>query len=242
MQALVPAPGQPDYARCLEAFPVLEQAKATPQEPRYHGEGDVWTHTCMVVDALLQSADYLAATPDERGVLFFAALLHDVAKHRTTVVDPMTGRIGQPGHSRKGAVDVRILLWEAGPSPLRAGRVPADRGASGAVLLSGGRAPSGVAGLDGARAVVAAGHPPACGAGRGRHARRICADQARVLDSIELFRELAREEGCWARAPGLRRRAHAAEAISVAPTCIRTIRCSSARLEGDADVRPAGIG
>ena len=25
---------------------------------------------------------------------------------------------------------------------------------------------------------------------------RICADQARVLDSIELFRELAREEGC----------------------------------------------
>ena len=61
----------------------------------------MWTHTCMVVDALLQSADYLAATPDERGVLFFAALLHDVAKHRTTVVDPMTGRIGQPGHSRK---------------------------------------------------------------------------------------------------------------------------------------------
>ena len=26
---------------------------------------------------------------------------------------------------------------------------------------------------------------------------RICADQARVLDSIELFRELAREEGCY---------------------------------------------
>ena len=106
----------PDHARCLEAFPVLEQAKATPQEPRYHGEGDVDAHP-MVVDALLQSADYLAATPDERGVLFFAALLHDVAKHRTTVVDPVTAASASPA-IRKGAVDARILLWEAGaPSP-----------------------------------------------------------------------------------------------------------------------------
>ena len=99
---------------------MLEQAKATPQEPRYHGEGDVWTHTCMVVDALLQSADYLAATPDERGVLFFAALLHDVAKashHRGGSDD---GPHRPAGHSRKGAVDVRILLWEAGaPFALR---------------------------------------------------------------------------------------------------------------------------
>ncbi|AUT49853.1 AAA family ATPase [Achromobacter sp. AONIH1] len=199
MQALVPAPGQaPDYARCLEAFPVLEQAKATPQEPRYHGEGDVWTHTCMVVDALLQSADYLAATPDERGVLFFAALLHDVAKHRTTVVDPVTGRIGQPGHSRKGAVDARILLWEAGaPFALREAvcrliavhQVPF-------YCLEDARRPVSPAWtvhelswqLD-IRLLAALAEADMRG--------RICADQARVLDSIELFRELAREEGCY---------------------------------------------
>ncbi|MCQ4438496.1 hypothetical protein NO135_26165, partial [Clostridioides difficile] len=32
----------------------------------------------------------------------------------TTVVDPVTGAIGHPGHSRKGAIDARIALWDAG--------------------------------------------------------------------------------------------------------------------------------
>ena len=158
----------------------------------------MWTHTCMVVDALLQSADYLAATPDERGVLFFAALLHDVAKHRTTVVDPVTGRIGQPGHSRKGAVDARILLWEAGaPFALREAvcrliavhQVPF-------YCLEDARRPVSPAWtvhqlswqLD-IRLLAALAEADMRG--------RICADQARVLDSIELFRELAREEGCY---------------------------------------------
>lgn len=37
LQALVPAPGrQPDYRACLAAFPALEQAKTTPQEPAQH--------------------------------------------------------------------------------------------------------------------------------------------------------------------------------------------------------------
>lgn len=38
LRKLVPAPGvQPDYAACLAAFPALERAKTTPQEPQYHG-------------------------------------------------------------------------------------------------------------------------------------------------------------------------------------------------------------
>nr|WED68849.1 HD domain-containing protein [Pectobacterium colocasium] len=86
----------------------------TPQEPRYHGEGDVWTHTIMVVESLLQLPDYQTATREQQEILFFAALLHDVAKYRTTVIDPVTGQIGQPGHSRKGAIDARVLLWDAG--------------------------------------------------------------------------------------------------------------------------------
>nr|WP_245394197.1 hypothetical protein [Pectobacterium parvum] len=46
IRGLVPASGaQPDFADCLDAFPVLQRAKETSQEPRYHGEGDVWTHT-----------------------------------------------------------------------------------------------------------------------------------------------------------------------------------------------------
>ena len=54
LRQLAPLPGrQPDFAACLAAFPQLELAKATPQHPVYHAEGDVWTHTMMVVEALL---------------------------------------------------------------------------------------------------------------------------------------------------------------------------------------------
>ena len=108
-----------DFVACLDLFPILEQAKTTPQDPIYHGEGDVWTHTQMVVTALLADADFAALTLEQQRTVFLAALLHDVAKYRTTVVDEH-GRIGQPGHSKKGALDARILLWELGlPIPER---------------------------------------------------------------------------------------------------------------------------
>ncbi|MGM3277556.1 hypothetical protein [Ralstonia sp. 24A2] len=42
LRALVPAPGMsPDFQACLAAFPVLELAKTTPQDPRYHASTPV---------------------------------------------------------------------------------------------------------------------------------------------------------------------------------------------------------
>jgi hypothetical protein len=39
LQALVPVPGKsPDYQACLDAFPALEFAKTTPQDPRHHAD------------------------------------------------------------------------------------------------------------------------------------------------------------------------------------------------------------
>ncbi|RYF63485.1 MAG: HDIG domain-containing protein, partial [Comamonadaceae bacterium] len=114
MQGLVPAAGQdPDFAQCLEAFPQLRLAATTPQDPVYHAEGDVWTHTCMVVRALLAAPAYAQLHRADQEVVFLAALLHDIAKCSTTVIDEATGRIGQPGHSKKGAIDARIALWDA---------------------------------------------------------------------------------------------------------------------------------
>lgn len=115
MAALVPhaAGDDVDWAACLQAFPQLELARATPQDPVFHAEGDVWTHTQMVVRELLEDGDYVRLAPAERETVFLAALLHDVAKCSTTQVDGH-GRISQPGHSRKGALDARLMLWEAG--------------------------------------------------------------------------------------------------------------------------------
>lgn len=199
LQALVPAPGQsPDYASCLAAFPALELAKQTPQDPRYHGEGDVWTHTMMVVDELLALPDYRDATRDDQVVLFLAALLHDIAKHATTVIDPDTGAIGQPGHSRRGAIDARIALWDAGmPFAQREAvcrlitvhQVPffamADsrRGHSAEFIV---------------RELSCQLSIPLLAALAEADMRgRICTDSQATLDNIELFRELAREEGCY---------------------------------------------
>jgi predicted kinase len=199
LQALVPAPGQsPDYEACLAAFPALQLAKQTPQDPRYHGEGDVWTHTKMVVDELLALPDYRNATRDDQVVLFLAALLHDIAKHATTVIDPDTGAIGQPGHSRRGAIDARIALWDAG--------MPFAQREAVCRLIAVHQVP--FFALAGSRRGHSAEFivrelscqlsiPLLAALAEADMRGRVCADASATLDNIELFRELAREEGCY---------------------------------------------
>lgn len=198
MAALVPhaAGDDVDWAACLQAFPQLELARATPQDPVFHAEGDVWTHTQMVVRELLEDGDYARLAPAERETVFLAALLHDVAKCSTTQVDGH-GRISQPGHSRKGALDARLMLWEAGaPVAQREAicrliavhQVPffafADsrRGLSPEFIV---RELSWQVDLH--LLVLLA---------RADIRGRICPDVGHVLVNIELLRELALEEGC----------------------------------------------
>ena len=199
LQTLVPGKNAaPDFEACLHAFPVLEKAKLTPQSPVYHAEGDVWTHTKMVVEALLQLDDYQKATRAEQETLFLAALLHDVSKYSTTVIDPVTGNISQPGHSRKGAVDARILLWDA--------QVPFDIRESVCRLISVHQVP--FFALEGSRRGKSPEFivrelswqlsvPLLATLAEADMRGRICPDSQQVLDHIELFRELAREEGCY---------------------------------------------
>ena len=185
-----------DFAACLDVFPVLEQAKTTPQDPVYHGEGDVWTHTQMVVSELLALADFQAASESEQRVLFLAALLHDVAKYRTTVINEQ-GRISQPGHSKKGALDARIVLWELG--------LPFAEREAVCNLIAVHQVPF-FAFEDNRH-----GHTPQwlchslswqtnirllCALAEADMHGRVCADKSQALDNIALLRELAREEGC----------------------------------------------
>lgn len=196
--ALVPhsAHDSVDWAACLDAFPQLELAKTTPQDPIYHAEGDVWTHTQMVVTELLQDGDYAGLSNEERETVFLAALLHDVAKCSTTQIAD-DGRISQPGHSRRGALDARLMLWEAGAPVARreavcrliaVHQVPffafADsrRGVSPEFMV---RELSWQVDLH--LLVLLA---------RADIRGRICPDVGNVLVNIELFRELALEEGC----------------------------------------------
>ncbi|EPP9373520.1 AAA family ATPase [Pseudomonas aeruginosa] len=198
LKSLIPAPGQNiDRKACLEAIPSLSRLADTPQDPYWHPEGDVWTHTCMVVDALLEQKVYQQATDEQRFVLFFAALLHDISKPDTTVIDPQTGRIGQPGHSRRGAVDARLLLWRAG--------VPMAIREQVCRIISVHQLP--FFALSGNRS----GQTPEfvlhkiswelpvwmlCAVAQADMEGRTYVGKSGVLDEIELFRELAEEEGC----------------------------------------------
>lgn len=78
-------------------FPEVEALIGTPQEPRFHPEGDVYTHTMLVLDhaALLREQ---AVFP--RG-LMLSALCHDFGKPHTTAADE-TGRIRSIGHEAEG--------------------------------------------------------------------------------------------------------------------------------------------
>ncbi len=78
-------------------FPEVEALIGVEQEPRFHPEGDVYTHTMMVLDA---AARYRQEAANPRG-LMLSALCHDLGKPKTTAV--IDGRIRSFGHEAVGA-------------------------------------------------------------------------------------------------------------------------------------------
>lgn len=100
-----------DWQGLRERFEWIAALDDCPQDPVHHGEGDAGTHVRMVIDAAYACG--LDALPEaDRRVLFWAVLLHDVAKPATTRME--AGRWRAPGHSRKGQLMARGILWRLG--------------------------------------------------------------------------------------------------------------------------------
>lgn len=68
----------------LEHFPWLKELIDIPQDPIWHPEGDVWTHTLHVCDALANLEEFKIAGSQDKLELMFAALTHDFGKPATT--------------------------------------------------------------------------------------------------------------------------------------------------------------
>lgn len=172
----------------VAAAPALAPLAECPQDPTHHGEGDVAIHTRMVLAELIAASDFAARPPDERGLLFWAAVLHDVGKPASTRDED--GRLTARGHSRVGASMARRFLWERGAPPLLRERL--------AALIAHHQAPFWLIERDRPeRLAIAIGetlHPPdliahARADGRGR----IAADQDALLERIDLAEALFEE-------------------------------------------------
>jgi poly(A) polymerase len=81
-------------------LPELEAMKGCAQPPQFHPEGDVFTHTRIMLDLLPETASL---------PLVLSVLFHDIGKPPTSAVDE-NGRIRFNGHDRIGAEMTEAIM------------------------------------------------------------------------------------------------------------------------------------
>lgn len=116
---LCPAPPRWDvpWSEIRDAFGWVRDLAGVPQDAVHHGEGDVEVHTRMACEALASLPRWRARPAGERVRLFTAVLMHDIAKPHCTATNGAAGgkgRITAHGHSRRGDLMARRILWELG--------------------------------------------------------------------------------------------------------------------------------
>lgn len=80
-------------------YPELHAIIGVPQDPEWHPEGDVWSHTLHCLDAFARGR---VGDRDEDLIVGLAVLLHDLGKATRTKVEPHDGRIHSYGHEEAG--------------------------------------------------------------------------------------------------------------------------------------------
>lgn len=111
----------------VEHFPEIRALIGTPQDPEWHPEGDVFTHTCHCMDALVKLPGWQSADAESRVVLSLAVLAHDFAKPQTTREEVKEGRlrIVSPGHEEAGGpLAEQFLARINAPNAIRERIVP----------------------------------------------------------------------------------------------------------------------
>lgn len=176
-----------------QTLPLLNELEQTPQDPEWHAEGNVATHTQMVMDAASKETQ----NKHHLYILNYAAAFHDIAKPTTTRQREINGktRTVSPRHAPIGRSYLATHL-------------------SGSTIIN----PND---LNTIIALVGHHHDPrklvADNSPRAKYARlaricnvpllyhlcradmlgRTCADQESQIDQVELFKLQAQEWQCW---------------------------------------------
>ncbi len=100
----------------LGHFPEIAALRGTPQEPEWHPEGDVFTHTQHCLDALVSLDGWRDSEPGRRRMLTLAVLAHDFGKPATTARAERRGvmRWVSPGHEGAGSPLAEAFLRRLG--------------------------------------------------------------------------------------------------------------------------------
>lgn len=229
----IPDDGIPDWAALRAAFAWVEALHHCPQDPVWHAEGDVGIHTEMVLRALVEAPRWRALGEFDRTVTWLACLLHDVSKPETTRTEE-DGRVTARGHSRRGAVVARRILWRLD--------VPFAVREAVCALIAVHQVPFFAIEGEGVEDRLKLGSQVVRNDLLARVAEadirgRVCEDRQRLLDNIELFRLVCAEQGCldgpygYASAPArfLHARAGRAPVVGEAPheefVCTATLLC-----------------
>ncbi|MFH1077963.1 MAG: HD domain-containing protein [Patescibacteria group bacterium] len=98
-------------------YPELQALIGVEQEQEWHPEGDVWTHTLIVLD--MAAALSVGLDAESRLVAMLGALCHDLGKPATSAV--VDGRIRAIGHEEAGTKQTKALLdrWTFSASVVR---------------------------------------------------------------------------------------------------------------------------
>ncbi len=100
----------------LRHFPEVAGLRGTPQEPEWHPEGDVFTHTQHCLDALVSLEGWQTAAVGRRRLLTLAVLAHDFGKPATTSRAERRGTLRwiSPGHEAAGGPLAEAFLGRIG--------------------------------------------------------------------------------------------------------------------------------
>ena len=87
----------------IRHFPEIAALDGVPQEPEWHPEGDVLTHTNHCLDALVRLPAWRDGGAPARRILSFSVLAHDFGKPTTTKQVERRGQLRWTSHEHEAA-------------------------------------------------------------------------------------------------------------------------------------------